>query len=118
MNKLITIEQIIRRALEQNKDKDKETIIQKIKYEIGKEKEVPFIKCNISINKDDIDYLKPLIGNKKNKRNNHPFTGDEKKNKMEIEEDKKNKKIKTDNNIKEIDQINNLCLENIQEFFK
>ena len=68
MNKLITIEQIIKRALDQIKDKD-ENIISKINYEIGKEKEIPFIKCHIVINKEDIVYLKPLIGNKKNKRN-------------------------------------------------
>ena len=119
MNKLITIEQIIKRALDQNKDKGKvENIISKINYEIGKEKEIPFIKCHIVINKDDIVYLKPLIGNKKNKRNSHPFQGETKKNKMEVEEERKNKKAKLDSNLKEIDKINSLCLENIQEFFK
>ena len=117
MNKLITIEQIIKRALDQIKDKD-ENIISKINYEIGKEKEIPFIKCHIVINKEDIVYLKPLIGNKKNKRNSHPFQGDEKKNKMEVEEEKKNKKAKLDSNLKELDKINSLCLENIKVFFK
>ena len=115
MNKLITIEEIIKRALEQNKDNKSNT--SKINYEIGKEKDIPFIKCNIVINKDDIDYLKPLIGNKKNKRNIHPFNKDE-KNKMEVEEKNKNKKIKLDYNSHEIDKINDLCLENIQDFFK
>ena len=117
MNKLITIEQIIKRAL--NKNNKSEENDEKIKYEIGKDKDVPYIKCNININKEDIDNLKGLIGNKKNKRNIHPFNKEEKDSKMEIDDlDNKNKKPKIDKQIKEEDKINDLCIQNIHEFFK
>ena len=43
MNKLITIEQIIKRALDNNKDKENNDT--KINYEIWKENKIPFIKC-------------------------------------------------------------------------
>ncbi len=120
MNKLITIEQIIKRALNENHNKEDNDL--KIKYEIGKDKDVPYIKCNININKDDIGNLKKLIGNKSNKRNNRPFTKNERQDKMEIDElDNKNKIKKVDkkeNKNKEINEINELCLQNIHEFFK
>ena len=117
MNKLITIEQIIKRAL--NKNNKSEENDEKIKYEIGKDKDVPYIKCSININKEDIDNLKGLIGNKKNKRNIHPFNKEEKDSKMEIDDlDNKNKKPKIDKQIKEEDKINDLCIQNIHEFFK
>ena len=120
MNKLITIEQIIKRALVQNKDKEIFDYDSKINYEIGKDKNIPFIKCSIKINKDDIFNLKTLIGNKKNKRNNRPFTKDENKDQMHIEENNNNKykKPKLDIDFKEEDKINDLCIKNIQEFFK
>ena len=35
----------------------------------GNEKEIPFMKRHIVIIKDDIIYLKPFFGKKKNKRN-------------------------------------------------
>ena len=116
MNKLITIEQIIKRALEKNKEK--EINDSRINYEIGKDKEIPFIKCTIKINKEDTLYLKELIGNKKNKRNNHPFSKNENHDKMQIdEEEKKNKKTKFEKNLKEEDKINDLCMKNIENFF-
>ena len=117
MNKLITIEQIIKRALNENNDKD--DIDLKINYEIGKNKNIPYIKCTININNNDINNLKKLILNKKNKRNNHPFTKNENKDKMDIDDiDNKNKKPKKENTEKtEEDKINELCIENIDEFF-
>ena len=117
MNKLITIEQIIKRALNENNDKD--DIDLKINYEIGKNQNIPYIKCTININNNDINNLKKLIGNKKNKRNNHPFTKNENKDKMDIDDmDNKNKKPKKENIEKtEEDKINELCIENIDEFF-
>ena len=120
MNKLITIEQIIRRALDNNNEKEEND--SKIKYEIGKEKNIPFIKCTININKDDINNLEKLIGNKSNKRNIHPFTKEEKDEKMEIDNNtnNKNKKIKLeDKDIEkeEEEKINNLCIKNIHDFF-
>ena len=120
MNKLITIEQIIKRALIQNKDKERDDYDSKINYEIGKDNNIPFIKCFFKINKDDKSILKNLIGNKMNKRNSHPFSKDENKDKMEIEEKNNNKynKQKLENNLKEEDKINDLCIKNIQEFFK
>ena len=118
MNKLITIEQIIKRAL--IKDKEIDDYDSKINYEIGKDNNIPFIKCFFKINKDDISNLKTLIGNKMNKRKNHPFIKDENKDKMEIEEENNNKYIKPklENNLKEEEKINDLCIKNIQEFFK
>ena len=123
MNKLITIEQIIKRALNENHNKEDNDL--KIKYEIGKDKDVPYIKCNININKDDIDNIKKLIGNKNNKRNNRPFTKSERQDKMEIDEFNNKNKIKKvekkENKVKEnkeINEINELCLQNIHEFFK
>ena len=120
MNKLITIEQIIKRALNENNNKEDNDL--KIKYEIGRDKDVPYIKCNININKDDIDNIKKLIGNKKNKRNNHPFSKSERQDNMEIEEiNNKNKIKKVEKKEKEnekINEINELCLQNINEFFK
>ena len=92
MNKLITIEQIIRRELDKNNEKELNDA--KIKYEIGKEKKIPFIKCEIKINKEDIKNIEKLIGNKNNKRNNHPFSKNEGIENMEIDENNKNKKIK------------------------
>ena len=119
MNKLITIEQIIRRALDNNNEKEEND--SKIKYEIGKEKNIPFIKCTININKDDIKNLEKLIGNKSNKRNTHPFTKETKDNKMEIDNNNtnnKNKKTKLENKEKEEEEkINNLCIQNIHDFF-
>ena len=116
MNKLITIEQIIRRALDNNNEKEEND--SKIKYEIGKEKNIPFIKCTININKDDIKNLEKLIGNKSNKRNIHPFKKEEKDNKMEIDNNinNKNKKIKIEEKEEE-EKINNLCIQNIHDFF-
>ena len=115
MNKLITIEQIIKRALNKNGKNDDD----KIKYEIGKDKDIPYIKCNINIDKEDIDNLKGLIGNKKNKRNKHIFNKEENNNKMEIDDlNNTNKKPKLEKQIKEEDKINDLCIKNIQEFFK
>ena len=119
MNKLITIEQIIRRALDNNNEKENND--SKINYEIGKEENIPFIKCTININKDDIKNLEKLIGNKSNKRNRHPFTKNEISEKMEIDDDikNKNKKKKTEKNNKEEekDKINDLCIQNIHDFF-
>ena len=118
MNKLITIEQIIRRALDNNNEKEEND--SKIKYEIGKEQKIPFIKCTININKDDIKNLEKLIGNKSNKRNIHPFKKEEKDNKMEIDNNinNKNKKIKIEEKEKEEEEkINNLCIQNIHDFF-
>ena len=117
MNKLITIEQIIRRELDKNNEKELNDA--KIKYEIGKEKKIPFIKCEIKINKEDIKNIEKLIGNKNNKRNNHPFSKNEGIENMEIDENNKNKKIKIEDKDeeKEEDKINNLCLENIHDFF-
>ena len=118
MNKLITIEQIIRRALDNNNEK--EINDKKINYEIGKEEKIPFIKCTISINKDDIKNLEKLIGNKSNKRNKNPFIKNEDFGKMEIENEikDKNKKKKVEkNNENEEDKINNLCIQNIHDFF-
>ena len=115
MNKLITIEQIIKRALNKNGKNDDD----KVKYEIGKDKDIPYIKCNINIDKEDIDNLKGLIGNKKNKRNKHIFNKEENNNKMEIDDlNNTNKKPKLEKQIKEEDKINDLCIKNIQEFFK
>ena len=117
MNKLITIEQIIRRELDKNNEKELNDA--KIKYEIGKEKKNPFIKCEIKINKEDIKNIEKLIGNKNNKRNNHPFSKNEGIENMEIDDNNKNKKIKIDDKDeeKEEDKINNLCIENIHDFF-
>ena len=118
MNKLITIEQIIRRALDNNNEKEEND--SKIKYEIGKEQKIPFIKCTININKDDIKNLEKLIGNKSNKRNTHPFTKEIKDNKMEIDNNNtnnKNKKTKLENKEKEEEKLNNLCIQNIHDFF-
>ena len=117
MNKLITIEQIIRRELDKNNEKELNDA--KIKYEIGKEKKIPFIKCEIKINKEDIKNIEKLIGNKNNKRNNHPFSKNEGIENMEIDDNNKNKKIKIDDKDeeKEEDKINNLCIENIHDFF-
>ena len=115
MNKLITVEQIIKRALNKNGKNDDD----KIKYEIGKDKDIPYIKCNINIDKEDIDNLKGLIGNKKNKRNKHIFNKEENNNNMEIDDlNNTNKKPKLEKQIKEEDKINDLCIKNIQEFFK
>ena len=115
MNKLITVEQIIKRALNKNGKNDDD----KIKYEIGKDKDIPYIKCNINIDKEDIDNLKGLIGNKKNKRNKHIFNKEENNNEMEIYDlNNTNKKPKLEKQIKEEDKINDLCIKNIQEFFK
>ena len=119
MNKLITIEQIIRRALDNNNEKENND--SKINYEIGKEEKIPFIKCTININKDDIKNLEKLIGNKSNKRNRHPFTKNEISEKMEIDDDIKNKnkkkKIEKNNEEEEKDKINDLCIQNIHDFF-
>ena len=119
MNKLITIEQIIRRALDNNNDKENND--SKINYEIGKEKNIPFIKCTINITKDDIKNLEKLIGNKSNKRNRHPFSKNEISEKMEIDDDIKNKnkkkKIEKNNEEEEKDKINDLCIQNIHDFF-
>ena len=117
MNKLITIEQIIRRELDKNNEKELNDA--KIKYEIGKEKKIPFIKCEIKINKEDIKNIEKLIGNKNNKRNSHPFSKNEGIENMEIDDNNKNKKIKIDDKDeeKEEDKINNLCIENIHDFF-
>ena len=119
MNKLITVEQIIRRALDNNNEKENND--SKINYEIGKEEKIPFIKCTININKDDIINLEKLIGNKSNKRNTHPFTKNEINEKMEIDDDikNKNKKKKIDkiNEEEEKDKINDLCIQNIHDFF-
>ena len=117
MNKLITIEQIIRRELDKNNEKELNDA--KIKYEIGKEKKIPFIKCEIKINKEDIKNIEKLIGNKNNKRNNHPFSKNEGIENMEIDENNKNKKNKIEDKDeeKEEDKINNLCIENIHDFF-
>ena len=117
MNKLITIEQIIRRELDKNNEKELNDA--KIKYEIGKEKKIPFIKCEIKINKEDIKNIEKLIGNKNNKRNNHPFSKNEGIENMEIDDNNKNKKIKIEDKDeeKEEDKINNLCIENIHDFF-
>ena len=46
MNKLITIEQIITRALDNNGEKKKND--SKINYQIGKENNIPYIKCIIN----------------------------------------------------------------------
>ena len=119
MNKLITIEQIIKRVIDKNNTID--DIDSKINYEIGKDNNIPYIKCTITINKKDINNLKELIGNKNNKRNRHPFVKDNDNEDMHIDDNEnknKNKKQKLDNNEKEEDKINNLCLQNIQEFFK
>ena len=117
MNKLITIEQIIRRELDKNNEKELNDA--KIKYEIGKEKKIPFIKCEIKINKEDIKNIEKLIGNKNNKRNNHPFSKNEGIENMEIDDNNKNKKTKIEDKDeeKEEDKINNLCIENIHDFF-
>ena len=117
MNKLITIEQIIRRELDKNNEKELNDA--KIKYDIGKEKKIPFIKCEIKINKEDIKNIEKLIGNKNNKRNNHPFSKNEGIENMEIDDNNKNKKIKIEDKDeeKEEDKINNLCIENIHDFF-
>ena len=117
MNKLITIEQIIRRELDKNNEKELNDA--KIKYEIGKEKKIPFIKCEIKINKEDIKNIEQLIGNKNNKRNSNPFSKNEGIENMEIDENNKNKKIKIEDKDeeKEEDKINNLCIENIHDFF-
>ena len=119
MNKLVTIEQIIRRALDNNNENEAND--SKINYQIGKEEKIPFIKCTININKDDIKNLEKLIGNKSNKRNRHPFTKKEKDNKMEMDENdknNKNKKMKLEDKKKEgEDKLNNLCIQNIHDFF-
>ena len=117
MNKLITIEQIITRALDNNGEKKKND--SKINYQIGKENNIPYIKCIINIDKDDITYLEKIIGNKNNKRNTHPFTIKEKPHKMDIDDiNNKNKKTKLEENFeKEEDEINNLCIQNIHDFF-
>ena len=117
MNKLITIEQIIRRELDKNNEKELNDA--KIKYEIGKEKKIPFIKCEIKINKEDIKNIEKLIGNKKNKRNSNPFSKNEGIENMEIDDNNKNKKTKIEDKDeeKEEDKINNLCIENIHDFF-
>ena len=118
MNKLVTIEQIIRRALDNNNENEANE--SKINYQIGKEEKIPFIKCTININKDDIKNLEKLIGNKSNKRNIHPFKKEEKDNKMEIDNNinNKNKKIKIEEKEKEEEEkINNLCIQNIHDFF-
>ena len=118
MNKLVTIEQIIRRALDNNNENEAND--SKINYQIGKEEKIPFIKCTININKDDIKNLEKLIGNKSNKRNIHPFKKEEKDNKMEIDNNinNKNKKIKIEEKEKEEEEkINNLCIQNIHDFF-
>ena len=118
MNKLITIEQIIKRALDNNNDKENNDT--KINYEIGKENKIPFIKCSINICKSDIKNLEKLIGNKDNKRNNHPFDKNEKNKNMEIDENikNKNKKIKFENKEKDEENIiNDLCIKNIHEYF-
>ena len=116
MNKLITIEQIIKRTL--NNNNEKEMNDSKINYEIGKEENIPFIKCTININKDDIKNLEKLIGNKTNKRNCNPFSIKENSENIEIDENDKNKKKKVEDKEKEEDdKINNLCIQNIHEFF-
>ena len=117
INKLITIEQIIRRELDKNNEKELNDA--KIKYEIGKEKKIPFIKCEIKINKEDTKNIEKLIGNKNNKRNSNPFSKNEGIENMEIDENNKNKKIKIEDKDeeKEEDKINNLCIENIHDFF-
>ena len=116
MNKLITIVEIIKRALNQNNEK--EYNYSNINYEIGKDKNIPFIKCNIKINKEEVNKLKNLIGNKNNKRNLNPFTKNKNENKMKIEYYNNKNKYKIDNNIKKEDKINDLCIQNIHEFFK
>ena len=117
MNKLITIEQIIKRALYNNNEK--ELMDSKIKYEIGKENKIPFIKCLIYIDKTDIKILEKLIGNKTNKRNNHPFDKTKENKNMEIDDiNNKNKKIKLENKEKDEEKkINDLCIENIHKYF-
>ena len=119
MNKLITIEQIIRRALDKNNEKEKNN--EKINYEIGKEGKIPFIKCTININKEDIKNLEKLIGNKTNKRNENPFVKNDVGGKMEIDNEinDKNKKKKLEKKVgKDEDKINNLCIQNIHDFFE
>ena len=119
MNKLITIEQIIRRALDKNNEKEKNN--EKINYEIGKDEKIPFIKCTININKEDIKNLEKLIGNKTNKRNENPFIKNDDCGKMEIDNEinDKNKKKKLEKKVgKDEDKINNLCIQNIHDFFE
>ena len=109
MNKLITIEQIIKRALKENNN---EFIDNKILYEIGKEKGKNYIKCTIKIDKNEINNIQKLIGKSDKKRNCQPFKNE---NKMEIENDKeKNNENKTNKET----TINDLCIMNIKEFFE
>ncbi len=126
MNKLITIEQIIKRSLYKDEIKDNfdTNNHSKINYEIGKNNNIPYIKCTIKINKDDINNLQKLIGNKNKKRNSKiNFFKNKKNDEMDVEDDfddNKNKKQKIGNKEKEEDKdmINNLCIQNIEEFFK
>ena len=119
MNKLITVEQIIRRALDNNNEKDKND--SKINYEIGKEGKIPYIKCTININKDDLKNLEKLIGNKSNKRNRHPFSEIVKTENIdtdcEINSKNKKKKVINNNEKEEEDKINDFCIQNIHDFF-
>ena len=121
MNKLITIEQIIKRNLYKNENKDDSINNQKINYEIGKNNNIPYIKCMIKINKDDINNLQKLIGNKNKKRNKNVLNiikSDEMDVDIDADFGDKNTKQKIKNNEKEEDKINTLCIQNIQEFFK
>ena len=64
--------------------------------------------------------MEKLIGNKNNKRNNHPFDKNKKNKNMEIDENikNKNKKIKFENKEKDEENIiNDLCIKNIHEYF-
>ena len=123
MNKLITLEQIIKRAI--NPDGKNNT---EINYNIGSEiierKKIPFIKCKIKINEKDVEKIKILIGNKSNKRKSNMVEKNKNDEKMEEDNDKyikyknKNKKQKTEELKEQNNSINELCIQNINQFFK
>ena len=100
MNKLITIVEILKRA----NDKIK------VKYNIGKEKDIEYIQSVIISDNDNISGIKDLIGKKKeNKRKIYLYNI----NKMDIE-DKKKEQEKNQNS--EIDK-DLICINNINNIF-
>ena len=100
MNKLITIVEILKRA----NDKIK------VKYNIGKEKNIEYIQSEIIYDNDKISCIKNLIGKKKeNKRKIYLYNI----NKMDIE-DKKKEQEKNQNS--EIDK-DLICINNINNIF-
>ena len=123
MNKLITLEQIIKRGV--NSDNKKNIAIN---YHIGNEvideKKIPYIRCEIKITKKDVEKIKILIGNKNNKRKSNIV--EKSKDEEDMDDDNGDKKKYTNKNkrqkIEELKQennsINDLCIQNINQFFK